>query len=113
MGTSASFKRMASVSASTKRRPAASGGRVGSPTTNLSSLTCTPLDPVDAELRETIPGLAAASELLQCMVRNGLDIKEGDILVVGSSEYAIRAVEDLYWRADAADSMLLVLEEHK
>jgi hypothetical protein len=108
-----SFGKMASVSASTKRRPSASGGIIGDPVENLSSLSCTPLDPIDAELRDAIPGLAGKSELLQCMVRNDLDIQEGDLLVVSSTEYVIRAVEDLYWSPDGNDSMLLVLEEHK
>jgi hypothetical protein len=104
---------MASVTASTKRRPSASGGIIGVPVTNLSSLSCTPLDPIDAELRDTVPGLAGKSEILQSMVRNDLDIAEGDLLVVGAVEYVVRAVEDLYWSPDSNDSMLLVLEEHK
>ncbi len=107
------FARLASVTASTKRPPAPSGGIVGDAVENIASLKCTPLDPVDAELRDMIPGLAGKGELLQTFVENGLDIEEGDILVVGSAEYNIRAAGGWYWSPDAADFDQLILEEHK
>lgn len=48
-GASAGFARMASVTCSTKRSPAVTSGKRGTPTTKLASLTCTPLDPVSSE----------------------------------------------------------------
>ena len=109
---SAGFTRMATVSASTKRPPAVSGGKRGSPVTQVASLSCLPLDPVDPELRERL-GLETAHELLQTFVQGGLDIQEGDVLVVGGTEYPIRAVADWRWPPDEADYLQLILEELK
>lgn len=103
---------MATVAASTKRPPAKSSGKRGDPPTNLSALSCTPLDPVDAELRARI-GLRGAMELLQTFVEGGLDIQEGDILVVGSTEYPIRSVGEWNWPADGTDYLHLVVEDLK
>jgi len=79
---------------------------------NIASLSCTPLDPVDAELRTRL-GLDTPHELLQTFVEGGLDIEEGDVLVVGSTEYPIRAVEDWDWRPDGAEYDRLVVEDLK
>ena len=113
MAVGRSFELMATVTASTKRRPAPSGGIIGAAETNISSLSCTPLDPVDPELRDMIPGLAGKGELLQAYIEGGLDIFEGDILVVDGSEYNIRAVGDWHWRADNENFVALILEEHE
>lgn len=64
------FRRMATVTASTKRSPAISGGKRGTPTTNLTELSCTPLDPVDAEVRQRL-GLDTPHELLQTFIAGG------------------------------------------
>ena len=109
---SAGFARFATVTASTKRPPAIAGGKRGSPATNVESLSCTPLDPVDPELRERL-GLETPHELLQTFVEDGVDIKEGDLLVVGGTEYPVRAVADWNWPPDAADFVQLVLEDLK
>jgi hypothetical protein len=110
---SKSFARMARVPASTKRRPEASGGLIGAPTTFIASLLCTPLDPVEPELRDTIPGLAGMQELLQTFVAGGLDIREGDILVVSNSEFPIRAVPDWYWPTEDSEYRILIVENQK
>jgi hypothetical protein len=44
-------RRTMTVTASTKRNPAVSGGKIGTAVTQVASLKCTPLDPVDAEAR--------------------------------------------------------------
>ena len=106
------FGLLASVTASTKRAPTISGGKRGAAATNLASLSCTPLDPIDPEIRQTLV-LKTPNELLQCFVEGGLDIKEGDILVVGSTEYPIRAVGDWTWPMDATATRYLVLEDLK
>lgn len=103
---------MATVTASTKRPPAISSGIRGAATTNLSSLSCLPLDPVDAELRARV-AIDTPHELLQTFVQDGLDIAEGDILVVDSTEYPIRAVEDWYWGPDEENYLRLIVEELK
>lgn len=107
------FAHLATVTAATRRSPAPSGGIVGPAVTNISSLTCTPLDPVDAELRDMIPGLAGKGELLQTLIEGGLDVEEGDILVTGGALYNIRAVGNWYWSPDEVDFDHLILEEHK
>jgi hypothetical protein len=66
-GVTNGFTKMATVTASTKRSPAVSGGKIGTPVTNISSLTCTPLDPVDPELRQRL-GLDTPHEVLQVYV---------------------------------------------
>ena len=105
-----SFSRMASVSASTKRPPAISSGKRGAASTKISSLKCTPLDPVDAETARRV-NVGTGYEVLQCFTEAGQDIKEGDLLVVGSKEYPIRAVADWVWRGSTY--LHLFLEEQK
>jgi hypothetical protein len=109
---SKSFARAANVTASTKRPPAISGGLRGTPQTNISSLSCTPLDPIDPELKQRL-ALDTPHELLQTFVDTALDIKEGDILVVSSEEYPIRAVGDWAATASMPAYKWLVLEELK
>jgi hypothetical protein len=103
---------MATVTASTKRLPAISDGKRGDPAEEISSLACTPLDPLAPEVIGS-PGIDAPRELLQTCVAGGLDIVEGDILVVSSVEYRVVSVGDWYWRAEDADTLLLTVEELK
>lgn len=110
--TSRSFSLLADVPASTKRAPARSGGKVGAATTNISSLFCTPLDAVSAEIIERL-GTNAPTEALQTFVQGSLDIVPGDILVVSGTEYPIRAVLDGDWRPDGTTYRQLILEELK
>lgn len=63
---SPSFRRLASLSAATKRATT-SGGKRSPASTYLTGLTCTPLDPVSAELA-TSAGLDTPHELKQCFV---------------------------------------------
>lgn len=109
---SASFQKLATVTCGTKRATVGATGKRGTPTTNLSGLKCLPLDPLDPEIRIRLE-LDTPHELLQTMIEGGPDIKEGDVLTVGSSEYDIRSVADWTWRPSATDTLLLVLEELK
>lgn len=62
---SVAFRRMARVTATTKRSPTLSGtGTRGAMTTLLTGLHCTPLDPVDPELRSRLK-LNTPHELLE------------------------------------------------
>ena len=63
-GSTPSFTRLATVTASTKRTPAAVGAIRGQPAQVLASIDITPLDPVDQELRAKV-GVNSAHELLQ------------------------------------------------
>ena len=106
------FTLMATVSASTKRTPAVSNSKFGTAASSIASLSCFPLDPVNAEIAARM-GLDTPHELLQTFVEGGLDIVEGDILTVASKDYPIKAVEDWYWREDSANYQRLILEQLK
>ena len=105
------FTLLATVTASTKRRPDADGNELFQASAeNLSSLKCTPLDTLDA-MTANLLGLQAPYTTRQTFVQGGLDIEKGDILVVGSDEYDIKAVEAYEWTPDSAtDYNRLVLE---
>ena len=60
----AGFRRMASVTAGTERT------KKGEPSTLLSGLKCTPLDPVDPDLRRRM-ALETPHELLQTFLTDG------------------------------------------
>ncbi len=110
--TSKSFARAANVTASTKRPPTIASGKRGAPTTNIASLSCTPLDPIDPELRQRL-ALETPHELLQTFVDTALDIEEGDVLTVSSVDYPIRAVGDWASTASMPAYKWLVVEQLK
>lgn len=107
-----SFSELASVSASTKRSGGIASGLEASYAESIASLKCLPLDPVSADVIQRIPTLSFM-EALQTAVEGGLDIVEGDLLVVNSTEYPIRAVEDWHWPPDDTDCLILYLEDRK
>ena len=109
-----SFDLWQTVAASTKRPPTVASGLRGAPATNITSLACFPLDPLDPELARR-RGLETPTKYLQTMVDGSLDIIEGDILVVGSDEYPIKGLEKWTWFPDGvtADYRLLILEDLK
>jgi len=107
-----SFEKLATVTASTKRSPGIVGGLEGAYAENIASLSCLPLDPVSPDLVLGIEGLAWY-ETLQTAVDGGLDIVEGDILVVGSESYPIRSVADWTWPVNGKDYVVLYLENRK
>jgi len=107
-----SFARLATVSASTKRSGGISGGLEAAYAVQIASLKCLPLDPVAPELAQEFEGLSFR-ELLQTSVEGGLDIKEGDLLVVGGNEYPIKSVANWTWPPDAKDYLTLVLLDRK
>jgi hypothetical protein len=71
-GTSSAFSLLASVSCSTKRSPATSGGKRGAPAEHLTGLSCTPLDPVDAET-ETHMEVKTPYTTRQTFISDGTD----------------------------------------
>ena len=104
-----SFTRLASVTASTKRAAVSSGKRAA-PSENIASLSCTPLDPASEEIRQRF-GLNTPHDLLQTFTEGGLDIVEGDVLVVGSTEYPIKAVSP--WTFGGSSYKHIIVEELK
>lgn len=107
--TTASFSKLLTQTASTKRPPAVSvSGLRGAAVTNLASLSCTPLTPVSGELAVRA-GVKSPTETKQTMCDGGLDIREGDFLVVSGVDYAIRAVEEWPHHFGGGSSTYLVL----
>lgn len=100
---SASFTRLAVVNASTKRPPAMSNGKRGEPAARLGLVKCLPLDTAEQQRVRDLAArlgmaLDAPLDILQTMTEGSQDIKEGDVLVVDTKEYPIRAIDDWYWR---------------
>jgi hypothetical protein len=69
-GYGRAMRRFTTVTASTKRSPAISGGKRGNPVAKLLGLKCTPLDPVDPEIRQRL-ALNTPHELLETFVDGG------------------------------------------
>jgi hypothetical protein len=92
----AAITRFLTVTASTKRQPTISSGKRGAPTTQVASLKCTPLDPVDPELRQRL-ALDTPHEVLQTFTQE-TDIAEGDLLTVAGVDYPIRSCAEWAWR---------------
>lgn len=63
-------RRLMTLTVSTKRQPAMVSGKRGGRTTKLTGLKSTPLDPVNAEIRQRLP-VASPYELLQAFVDGG------------------------------------------
>ena len=108
-----SFTLMADTTASTKRRPAADANELFQvPATSIASLACTPIDSMSPEIAISMGLTGAPFTIFQTFVQGGLDIIAGDVLVVGSQEYDIRAIEPYEWTPDSeAVYMRLVLEK--
>lgn len=111
--SSKSFARLASVTASTQRMSAVVNGLSGEFAINIATLKCLPLDPVSPEIAQSA-GLGNWHELKQTMVAGGLDIVEGDQLIVGTgTAYKIRAVGEWFWSPDELDTLQLIVEQSK
>jgi len=108
--TTASFDRLASVTASTKRQGPVVTGLAGGMETKISSLKCMPIDPVTPELAQTA-GIEAWVGLFQTMTRGSLDIDNGDQFIVDSVTYKVRAAVDWYWSPTVDNTTLIVLEK--
>lgn len=101
----------ATTTASTKRAPAASGGKVGAPAAYLTGLTIVPILPAARELTEQAQ-LQNPREAKQTFIfansANALpDVTEGDLLVVASVEYLIHLVNE--WPRPTEGSYLEIL----
>lgn len=65
LGDSAGFKRMATVTASTKRAPAVASNQRGVPTTNLATVKVTPFDILDDSIGASI-ATESPTRVLRC-----------------------------------------------
>lgn len=107
---------LATVTASTKRRPAVVSGLIGEPETNLATLPITPFQSVSAELAlEASIRDPREAKVCHCFTDgNGdlYDVLEGDVLVVAAVEYTIRSVAE-YTRPDDGSYSRLIVEQRK
>ncbi len=108
--TGASFTLRASTTASTKRSPTLSGGKVGAAVEEVASLKCYPLvqlrDPALVEQFAT----KAASLVYETFVQDGVDILAGDVLVVDSTDYLVVGVNAYPWRGPGNDRLHVIVE---
>ena len=107
---SASFTKLATVTASTTRSPAVSSGKIGAKVTNIVKLKCTPIDPLDPKIAETII-LESPATLLITYCEAGLDIQQGDTLVVDTESYPIKSVSD--WAYNGSTYLELILIKYR
>jgi hypothetical protein len=106
---SASFDRLASVTASTKRNPAAASGKVAVPATNLTDQKITPLMPVSKEIEERYM-IKSPRKAFVTYISGAPDIVESDVLVVSSVEHKVIAAQP--WPTDN-DYLELIVEKVK
>jgi len=104
----------ATVACATKRSPAFSGSKRGSPAAYLTGLYCTPLDPLDPNIRFQ-PGLRLPIETLQTFLDGNPDIEANDLLTVGGVDYLVQSVAEWTWdEGGTSDTVLqLIVEQVK
>lgn len=111
--TSASFTLRATATASTKRSPSESGGKVGAAVENVSNLACYPLVQVsDPALVEQF-ATKAASLIYETFIQDGVDILAGDVLVISSTDYLVVGVNSYPWSGPGNDRLHVIVEEVK
>lgn len=102
--TDSSFAVMTTLSCSRKRR------LMNGTTSTLSSLLCTPLAPVDTTTAQTL-GLGAPHVVYEVHLQGAPDIKKGDILTAGSTDYQIMDAAPWTWLPTADKRLRLVIED--
>lgn len=90
--------------------PLDANGRREWPSVHLTSLKCTPPDPVDEEIRMEVE-LSKPFQALQTFLAGDLDIREKDVLVVDGVEYVVRAAG--LWRWDSQTKTVRLIVEDK
>lgn len=104
-----SFSGLTTVTASTKRNPAAVAGVVGVPVTKLTSLSVLPPMPVSPQIVE-LYRLHSPRESFVTYADGAPDVLEGDELTISTTTYRVRAVGE--WPTDRA-FVEIVLERVK
>lgn len=97
--------RFLTVTAATKRAPVLASGKRGAPAVQVASLKCTPLDPVDPELRQRL-ALDTPHEVLQTFTQE-TNIFEGDLLTVAGVDYPIRSCAEWTWQGTTFRHLVL------
>ncbi|MCI0363684.1 MAG: hypothetical protein L0219_07355 [Phycisphaerales bacterium] len=94
--TTSSFARLATKTCSIKRLQPVIDKKRGEATPILVGLRCTPLDPLDGEIRETLT-LTKPYKARMTFIEGDHQLVETDVLVMDGTEYAIRASEPMDW----------------
>lgn len=110
-----SARSFCTVTASVKRN-ATVAGITGAPVTHLASLLITPVWPIQrVDQVQALLELASARELKECYhipaTTTLPDVKEGDLLVVGSAEYPILHVME--WTDSDVPALQIIVQEVK
>jgi hypothetical protein len=108
---SASFRRLATATCSIKRLQPVVNGKRGEATPILIGLRCTPLDPVDPEIRETVT-LTKPYQARQTFIEGDYEIFETDILVMDGVDYAVRASAPMDWPLGGGVRTTHLIVEH-
>ena len=101
------FDKMATVTASTKRSPAMVDEKRGPKVVYLTSVPCTPIDPLDPSIRMSLP-LDVPVESLQTFVHDTYDILEGDNLIANSVTYRVVSVGEYDWKGTIYRAIVLL-----
>lgn len=113
---SATFARQLTVSASTRRPPATTGGKRGDMVAHLPLLYVAPLTPVSIETAQRV-GLDSPYNLLQTFAAGDEDVADGDELTPQDGPYegramAVRRVVRLSWGVQGKTERLHILLEN-
>jgi len=102
------MRRQMTQTAAIKRPPKPTGTPVkgGAMVVLHPAINCTPLDPVNAETAARA-GLQTPHGVLRTFVDDGLDVREGDYLVVGGKDYPVRAASTWAWRGSSFQELIL------
>ena len=104
--TDSSFAVMTITACSTKRVTSTTSGYV----TNLTGLLCTPLAPVGAETMQRLQ-LNTPHRTWEVHLQGAPDIKQGDKLLIGSTEYPVLYKEPYTWLPSQDTRMRLIVED--
>jgi len=103
----ASFLKVATVQASTKRPAPIVGGKAGDAVTSIASLKVTPIIPASRELVIANSLETTTGKLFETWTIGSNDVKTSDVLVVGASEYPIRAVNTYPFKSETRKQMII------
>jgi hypothetical protein len=122
---SKSFSTFATTTASTTRSPTVSGSARGARSAYLEDLSIVPPMPASSQTLEHSSLRGTAMELWETFVQSQAhtksstpvtelpDIREGDYLIVGSTEYGVVFAGDWPATTRLGTFRMLLLEEHK
>jgi hypothetical protein len=107
------MKRMMSVTVSTKRRPSVSSdGKQSAPTTFLTSLKVTPIDPLNTDEFHNIIiryKIENPHRLYGCYCASNEDVRIGDVIVWDNREFNLKGCGD--WIINGSHLYEMILEE--